>query len=272
MTIAPLDHQASGYSMRQAYWLCRASVLAYEDEDTIRAETGAWGFDRFRFVHSEHEASFALDDTQAFLAGSDDMLIVVFRGTEPTNIRDWLSDVNAPAAPGPGQHGMVHLGFSQALDSVYSRVRDTIEEFRTNEQTVWITGHSLGGALAMLAGARLYFEVPNLLPTGVYTFGQPRTCDSALAEAYDAAFASRCFRFVNNNDVVPTVPPEPLYSHVQSVRYLDSDGQMHENTTLSNTLGDRVTGFTADPLAPASDGLRDHFGSHYLTVMEKNLD
>ncbi len=150
MTISPIDHHTTEHGMHQAYWLCKAAELAYEDESAIRTRTGEWGFDRFRFFHTSHEESFPLDDTQAYVAASDNMIIVVFRGTEPTNIRDWLSDVNAPAAPGPAQHGMVHLGFSQALDSVYPDVRDAIEEYRTDEQTLWITGHSLGGALAVL--------------------------------------------------------------------------------------------------------------------------
>lgn len=270
MTVAPIDHQNTEYGLHHAYWLCKAAGLAYEDESEIRSEIREWGFDRFRFFHSKHEMPFPLDDTQAYVAASDNMIILAFRGTEPTNVRDWLSDVNAPAAPGPSQQGLVHLGFNQALDSVYPEIRDTIEEFRTDEQTLWITGHSLGGALAMLAGARMHFEEPKLLPTGVYTFGQPRTCDATLADAYDTAFESRCFRFVNNNDVVPTVPPEPLYRHVQSVRHLDADGRVHEDTTFLDTLGDRFEGFTADPLAPASDGLRDHFIDNYVKVMEKN--
>jgi triacylglycerol lipase len=48
----------------------------------------------------------------------------------------------------------------------------------------------------------MYFEDPKLRADGVYTFGQPRTCDHLLAKTYDAALESRHFRFVNNNDVV----------------------------------------------------------------------
>ncbi|MER8041710.1 hypothetical protein [Streptomyces sp. NPDC094032] len=50
---------------------------------------------------------------------------------------------------------------------------------------------------------------PSELPGGVYTFGQPRTCDRLLAAAHRTPFSSRHHRFVNNNDVVPTLPPEP---------------------------------------------------------------
>ncbi|WP_235987132.1 hypothetical protein [Halosaccharopolyspora lacisalsi] len=58
---------------------------------------------------------------------------------------------------------------------------------------------------------------------------------------------------------------------MQSVRYLDAGGNVHEDATYLSTLGDRIGGLTADPLAPAGDGLRDHFTSNYLKAMEKNL-
>lgn len=98
---------------------------------------------------------------------SHKMIIVAFRGPEPTNIKDWLSDANALATPGPAGKGFVHDGFSRALDSIYPQVKESVQKLLDNEQTLWITGHSLGGALAMLASARMHFEDPNLLPEGV---------------------------------------------------------------------------------------------------------
>jgi triacylglycerol lipase len=71
---------------------------------------------------------------------------------------------------------------------------------RTDRQSVWFTGHSLGGALAMLAGAHHYFEQPRRLPDGVSTYGQLRTCERLLAGLHNTAFRDRCYRFVNNNE------------------------------------------------------------------------
>ncbi|MGH4011563.1 MAG: lipase family protein [Pseudonocardiaceae bacterium] len=272
MTVPALDQQTTGYTLGHAYWLGKTTSLAYKDESEIQAETAQWGFDRFEFFYAKHQLPFPLEDTQAYVVASDRMIIAAFRGTEPSEIRDWLSDANTPVIPGPSRNGLVHLGFNQALASIYPEVRDKIKEFRTNNQTLWFTGHSLGGALAMLAAARMHFEDPKLLADGVYTFGQPRTCDHLLARAYDSAFKSRVFRFVNNNDIVPQAPPEPVFHHVKAMMYFDADGKLHEEMSFASGLMDRFKGLTADMFAPGTDGIRDHSMNRYLENLEKNLD
>ncbi|MEV0697075.1 lipase family protein [Saccharopolyspora sp. NPDC050389] len=271
MAVLEFDHEVTDYRLQHAYWLARAAKLAYDDEATIREATKEWGFDRCEYFHAELDGSFPIEDTQAFAAGSDKMVVVAFRGTEPKKIKDWLTDTNTLAARGPAGKGHVHTGFSRALDSIYPQVRDAVQRFRDNGQSLWFTGHSLGGALAMLASARIFFEDPRLLPDGVYTFGQPRTCDRLLVGPYNEALAERVFRFVNNNDVVPQLPPEPVFHHVDDVRYFDSSGKLHKKITFTAGLTDKFKGFTSDVFAPAADGIRDHMIDRYLELIQKNL-
>lgn len=271
MAIEALDHRTTDYRLSHAYWLARASDLAYKDRAAIETAASDWGFDRVRHFESRHALPFPLEDTQAYTMAGDHMIITAFRGTEPDKIYDWLTDGSAPPTPGPGNKGFVHDGFHQALMSVYPEVRDTLAEFRTGGQSVWFTGHSLGGALAMLAGNRLYFEEPRILPDGIYTFGQPRTCDHLLAVAHNSAIAHRTYRFVNNNDIVPQVPPAPAFAHVDAARYFDAQGALHDSVPFTRALTDKVRGYTADMFAPASDGVRDHLLRHYLTNLETNL-
>ncbi|MGW6459188.1 lipase family protein [Streptomyces sp. NPDC055078] len=251
--------------------MAQAAGLAYQDEPTIERRAEQWGFDRVRHHHTRFEPPFPLADTQAYTIASDRMIVTAFRGTEPAQIRDWLSDATTPPWPGPARTGYVHYGFGEALDSVLPSVRDALDELWDNGQTVWFTGHSLGGALAMLAGCRMCMEEPGLRADGVYTFGQPRTCDRILAAACNKDFRDRLYRFVNNNDIVPHLPPEPAYTHVESLRYIDSAGRIRNSMPLLEALADRGRGLTADAFAPAADGLRDHFIQNYLTALEKNL-
>ncbi|KAA6224524.1 lipase family protein [Streptomyces albofaciens JCM 4342] len=254
-----------------AYWLAQASDLAYKDEATIEARAHDWGFDTVRHHRTRFTPPFPLEDTQAYTAASDHMIITAFRGTEPAQIRDWLSDTSTPPWPGPAKTGYVHYGFAEALQAVFPGVKDTLAELRTNNQTVWFTGHSLGGALAMLAGARMYLEEPKLQADGIYTYGQPRTCDRVLAAAYNKGLKDRAFRFVNNNDIVPQMPPEPVFTHAEGLRYIDSDGKLHSSMSLLGGLTDRAKGLTADPFAPASDGVRDHSVKRYIAAIGNNL-
>ncbi|GGM06152.1 hypothetical protein GCM10010129_57300 [Streptomyces fumigatiscleroticus] len=266
-----IDHRSTDYSLKRAYWLALASDLAYKDEAAIDAQAREWGFDTVRHHETRFTPPFPLQDTQAYTMASEGMVVTAFRGTEPKQIKDWLSDATAPPHSGPGGTGYVHDGFAQALESIWPDVQNTHAELRGNDQSVWFTGHSLGGALAMLAGARMYLEDPRLAADGVYTYGQPRTCDSALATACNTGLRERLYRFVNNNDIVPQLPPEPPYAHADTLRYIDSHGRVRESMSLIGGLTDHAAGLTADPLAPASDGVRDHFMHSYLTALEKNL-
>ncbi|WP_020380265.1 lipase family protein [Nocardiopsis potens] len=272
MTTVDFDHTATGHELPHALCLAHAAKLAYADEDAARAQAAEWGFDRFRFFEADFAPPFALDHTQAYVMASDDMVIAAFRGTEPAQIMDWLSDAKAPMVAHSSGKGMVHWGFDTALEAIYPRMLAAIEEMRDNDQTLWFTGHSLGGALAMLAAARIRLADPELLADGVYTFGQPRTCDRELAAAYDGALRGRTHRFVNNNDVVPQVPPPPLYSHVAEERYFDADGRLRsEKPGLLGGLADKAKGYALDAAAfhPDADGITDHFMDAYIACLQK---
>lgn len=271
MTISLPDHRAETCDDNHALWLARAAALAYQDGDEARERVPEWGFDRFRHFTTPHRPPFPIEDTQAYVAGSGGMVVVAFRGTEPVRLRDWLSDAGTLLAPHGSGKGMVHVGFEQALGSVHDEIAATVDEFRDGDQRVWFTGHSLGGALAMLAAARTHLGEPGAPVAGVCTFGQPRTCDPFLAGAYDEVLGDRTLRYVNNSDIVPQVPPAPLFQHVGAVRYFDATGRMRDRLPLTTSVLDKARGHTADPFAPGHDGVRDHSMQVYTALLEKRL-
>ncbi|WP_437525432.1 lipase family protein [Sorangium sp. So ce726] len=78
-------------------------------------------------------------------------------------------------------------------------------------KALYIGGHSLGGALAVLAAAEIHRD-PLLAPLqrkvrGIYTFGQPMVGDAVFARTCDDRFGEKLFRHVYRRDAVPQFPP-----------------------------------------------------------------
>jgi triacylglycerol lipase len=94
--------------------------------------------------------------------------------------------------------------------------------------SLWITGHSLGAALATLAVAKLRMEDDRPV-NGLYTYGSPRVGDRIFARNFNQEFVA-AFRLVNNTDIVTRAPARiMLYSHVGHFLYLDEDKNLHDD-------------------------------------------
>src|ERR1700748_1790579 len=117
------DQSVSEYSVPTAYWMARAAQLAYRSRPESERTAREWGFDQVRHFETTFEPPFPLTDTQAFTMAGKGMIVTAFRGTQPAQLRDWLSDVNTPPWPGPAGRGLVHFGFGQATAAVYPDVR-----------------------------------------------------------------------------------------------------------------------------------------------------
>ena len=83
------------------------------------------------------------------MAGNAEMIIIAFRGTEPTTLQDWMTDLKIRRKTGP--YGKVHRGFLKGFQVVWPEIRSVIKNWQTQAQSLWLTGHSLGGALANLS-------------------------------------------------------------------------------------------------------------------------
>ncbi|XP_065867199.1 triacylglycerol lipase OBL1-like [Euphorbia lathyris] len=205
-------------------------------------------------------------NTQVFICcdkPKDASLIVVsFRGTEPLNAQDWITDFNLSWYEIP-KVGKVHVGFLEALGlgtrndpstfqthlakheseakmkelakkrayyAVVSKVKELLKEHV--DAKIVVTGHSLGAALAILFTSVLVIkEETEMLDRllNCYTFAQPRIGDSkfgAFMEAYLNYPATRYFRVVYCNDMVPRVVADDNvffnFKHFGTCIYYDS--------------------------------------------------
>ena len=246
------------YRYQNALFLAKCAELAYQSSEAIHTQITVWGFPHFAF--------FDRQETQAFVAGNDAMIVVAFRGTEPRRLKDWMTDVQIRRKSGP--YGKVHRGFTKSLNNVWEDIQNTLISFQDRGQSIWFTGHSLGAALATLAVAKMGEDAKPV--HGLYTFGQPRVGGKAFARNFDLDFKGQTFRFVNNSDIVTRVPGRALgFRHVGQVLYFDSSGILHDDVHWWNQFLDRVKGHINDLGKIGTDGLKDHGMAKYLKSLRK---
>jgi triacylglycerol lipase len=276
----PFEPNNQKFSLQNALGCALASQLAYSTRNAIDAKAkGDWGF-----VTVNHYTTppGALDDTQAFVAVRSDMVLIAFRGTEPENIKDWLTDSNAVLVPSTLGH--LHKGFLRAFNTVGPQiVNDLRSRPDTTGKPLWFTGHSLGAALSTIMTASC--ANAGLQIAGHYNFGSPRVGDSSFANFYNERCASVTFRFVNNNDIVPRVPPRQLlYDHVDFKRYFDRHCQLISDTRMIDLLLDSFEGsliglrklfaqvaHLKQEKLPLPDFIEDHRIDNYISCIQKNL-
>lgn len=146
--------------------------------------------------------TFNEGDTQAFLAKReiDQIAVLAFRGTEANSWKDVKTDLNARFYK--GQDGVkVHTGFRTAYNQVRAQVQLAVDGLPEG-YSLYLTGHSLGGALAVVATRDL--ERDGL--AACYTFGSPRVGNEEFGEEIRAPI----YRIVNAADGVPRIPPSWL--------------------------------------------------------------
>lgn len=129
--------------------------------------------------------------------------VLVFRGTQ--QVKDWMTNIKGSPIPivnpkaGQDPIGNMHEGFHTAFKSAEPEIRRRLEMDEVKSIPLYVCGHSLGGALAVVA--TWYLSSKQM--AACYTFGAPRVGDHGLL----GWFKTPIYRIVNAADPVPYVPP-----------------------------------------------------------------
>jgi hypothetical protein len=217
----------AAYSDRSAALMATLAQLAYifppaggtPGPASAPIEVAELGFDKITYFHN------GLKDGWAFLAEGPDIIALAFRGT--ASIRNWETDfqVRMLWPPNTDNSLRVHEGFYRAfslLSDGEKGIRAKLQEVETATSgriPIYLTGHSLGGALAQIAAA--VYGSDQI--AACYTFGSPR-----VGNAYfDLWVKPPSYRVMNYADIVPQIPwfaaafPLPIfYRHSGDPRYL----------------------------------------------------
>ena len=204
------------FSWHTALALALCAKEAYktpeEMQETILNE---WGYEKFIFISQA--------DTQLFIAIKADRVIISFRGTE--NLNDWITDIKIGWS-NVFKYGQTHSGFHNAYTVVGDELKKYLAAQDMNGKKIWVTGHSLGAALASICIADLQSLYGSQI-MGCYTYGQPRTGDTVFANFIATKYANHLFRITNDTDIVTRLPPS--YSHVGSLYHFDRAGNLESS-------------------------------------------
>lgn len=142
--------------------------------------------------------TISVNATQAYVAHNKDFAVLAFRGTEADRMADIRADANAVQTTCP-TGGRVHSGFKEHYDDAERQVEELLDDEKIKDKPLFITGHSLGGAVATMATRRLSNEHKI---AACYTYGAPRVG----TEEWVTQIKSPIYRIVNSADPVPMVP------------------------------------------------------------------
>ena len=239
--------------------MCCLSTEVYESQAQLNL--AKYGYRLHEFIEDE------VVGTQCIIAiSTEGRIAIAFRGT--SDFKDAFTDILAIKKR--WLHGKrlfftpkVHFGFLNAYRPVRKRILKSIKKLaKKDRKRIYVTGHSLGGALATLCAADIRRSVR--LQTTMYNFGAPRVGNRRFAKLYDKLVPDT-FRFVNDKDIIPTIP-KIGYNHVGNLCYFDEEAGTKINPNIAMRIFEKIqdmTGFLNLEI------LTDHLSSNYRNELKR---
>lgn len=278
----PFEPDEEAYCSANAWWLAEASLLVYEDQATVttvvrNSPLAQQGYQLEWLGSAENNRGMVLRNDQA--------LIVIFRGTrielhslqdvaEITLLQQDDLLIDSQFLPtGYEKGGQVHSGFLKAFKEVRGQLDELVRN-RKPGQALWLTGHSLGGALATLSAS----HVSRQAVQGLYTYGSPRVGDAAFVSLLPT---QSHYRLVHRDDWFPNTPPELLgYVHggtLKPVLGTKPRDQWGDFVQAANGMAAALTAMAREGKLLSRDlpfnlgGLADHMPIYYATLLYNAL-
>jgi hypothetical protein len=135
------------------------------------------------------------------VARKDNVSVIAIRGTETQH--QWLEDFTAISQPVAHEAWWMHHGFNDVWNSISASLQKAWDTACSAGAQVYITGHSLGAAVALIMGV----HHPEAL---TWTFAGP----AVFSPIHGLPPSGNVARIVNPKDLVPKVPIPPLYEHI----------------------------------------------------------
>ena len=191
--------------------------------------------------------------------------IISVRGT--SNVANAFVDIDLQLVENKHAGVRLHRGFAQAAEGIYQEIRPQLNR----DYKISTTGHSLGGAVALILA--MYLDIDNFNLERVVTFGQPKVTNIPGAKKFNHLNVSR---IVTPRDLVPLSPPfDPvdinnldIYWHLGTEIVLLPDTEYSVLQGLDSML--RATKFIGKPIN--EENLKYHEMARYLDLIGKKIN
>jgi triacylglycerol lipase len=280
------------FNLWNAWWLAELSRLVYrEDKHNLYEENRTTstddilkkvGIERIGEIYSDETSTYGLlvkvNVFDISIQNDATCLILAFCGSN--ELLDWKINIRAYQNRFD-ELGNVHSGFNKAFRSIKDEL---LKLPGIKKYPLYVTGHSLGAALATLCVAGLSNKDVNLV--ACYNYGSPRVGDIKFSNNFKY---KNIYRVINHCDIVTTLPfniPAIQYNHVGAPCFIDADMKLmlsmsideieqYQRSLLLNNLNimdiplmlDKIkTGFVE-----IHSSLTDHAPVNYVAKLEKNL-
>ena len=237
-----------GFNLELAVELAELALVAYEQRiQCINGGKGAITVPSpytleeviFESVSELFDSSCQGDEGEipiAFIATEGENIYVSFRGT--ADIMDDVDDIDAIQVPYTfvANGGNVSQGFLTVYSGIRTQILDKVNDIAMSGdfENLFITGHSLGAALAFLAFPDFSQNAGPVDSVLMYNFAGPATGDSQFVTTYEAQESLNriSFRVVNSNDLIPKLPPQGLNCLLFSYEHVDGKQDIFFGTLL----------------------------------------
>ena len=271
------------------------SGYAYSDTATVAMMAGRLGMAGSACVRIVQAVDAMTIFSTGYLLQSPcgRVVILFYRGTEPANLGNWLgdADVGSHTIDVGGGRLTVHSGFDRNVSATRWPILELLQAAVRGEsiarpgarvdhplEALYVAGHSLGGAMAVLFALRLAGSEDGRGLDGrlraIYTFGQPLATGGPLPERA-LAVGRRLFRHVHARDVVPSLPPAAwgaLEHFGQEFHYANGHWRRRDAAAQLSSFRD-VSRSVLAMLAPAKKRdksaytIADHGPHHYIAAL-----
>lgn len=219
----------------------------------------------------------SIGSVRVLIASNNDAIVAAFHDAEDEPLDQWIGADGQSKASAPESAGFAPSSVNKRLNERFEQVWDKASKSlrAARCRSIFLTGHGLGGAYALLAALRLRASAGVL--HGVYTFGQPRVLSRNLALWLDLDFGSHLFRVVNNNDLVTLCPfRKDGYGHAGTLVFFNSAGELHCDRywwlRLLSEFDESVADELPRLLRVTPSGVRDHMIERYVELTLRHRD